>query len=196
MGKDIQAAVREVCLAFPDTEEIPSRGSPDYRVNAKTFASYVVNHHGDGRIALWLRAPAGAQQLYTESEPEHFFVPPYRGPSGWLAVHLDRGLDWGRIATHVREAYTEVAPQHLVDRIGTTPTIEPPTQTIDPEVFDPMISERAQEILAGLRELCLALPESSEGTQFGHPVWRAGKKSFCTTQCTKGRLTISVWVGI
>lgn len=196
MGKDIRAAVREVCLAFPQAEEVPSRGSPDYRVNGKTFATYAVNHHGDGRIALWLRAPAGAQQLYTESEPQHFFVPPYVGPRGWLGVHLDRGLDWERIASHVREAYSEVAPRQLVDEIVSTPVIEPPTDTVDPEVFDPMVSERAQEVLAGLRKLCLALPETSEGTQFGRPVWRAGKKSFCSAHYTKNRLNISVWVGL
>lgn len=203
MAKNIGQAVREVCLSFPEAQETPSRGSPDFRVANKTFATYVVNHHGDGRIALWLRAPPGAQQLYTESEPECFFVPPYVGPRGWLGVLLDRGLDWDRIALHVREAYAEVAPKRLVEQIRETPTIEPPTETIDPEIFDPMTSERGQELLAGLRERCLALPETSEGTQFGHPVWRAGKKSFCTAHCaqgrahyTKGRLSISVWVGI
>jgi predicted DNA-binding protein (MmcQ/YjbR family) len=196
VGKDIQAAVRELCLTFPESEERPSRGSPDYRVKGKTFATYVVNHHGDGRVALWLRAPPGAQKLYTESEPEHFFVPPYVGPRGWLGVHLDRGLDWGRIATHVRDAYIEVAPKRLGDQVGPTPTIEPPTETVDPEIFDPMTSERAQEVLAGLREICLALPETAEGTQFGRPVWRAGKKSFCSAHYTKGRLNVSVWVGV
>ena len=61
--KDISAAVRELCLWFPESAEVPSRGPPDFRVAGKTFATYVVNHHGDGRIALWIHAPAGAQEL-------------------------------------------------------------------------------------------------------------------------------------
>ena len=81
-AKDINQAVREVCLWFPESAEVLSHGSPDFRVRGKTFATYVVNHHGDGRVALWLNAPAGAQELYTKEEPKHFFVPPYVGPRG------------------------------------------------------------------------------------------------------------------
>jgi hypothetical protein len=103
-------------LWFPETEEVISHGSPDFRVRGKTFATYVVNHHGDGRLALWLAAPPGAQQHYTESEPKHFFVPPYVGPRGWLGVHLNKGLDWKRIAERVREAYVAAAPKNWVPR--------------------------------------------------------------------------------
>ncbi|HKE95898.1 MAG TPA: MmcQ/YjbR family DNA-binding protein, partial [Povalibacter sp.] len=91
MAKDINGAVREVCLWLPEAEEFMSHGSPNFRVRGKTFAAYCVNHHGDGRVALWLNAPEGAQALYTREEPKHFFVPPYVGPRGWLGVNLDKG---------------------------------------------------------------------------------------------------------
>lgn len=91
MGRNISDAVRELCLALPEAEEVPSRGSPDFRVRGKTFATYVINHHGDGRIALWLNSPDGAQAFYAENEPEHYFVPPYVGPRGWLGVRWKRG---------------------------------------------------------------------------------------------------------
>ena len=81
-AKDISQAVREVCLWFPEAEEILSHGSPDFRVRGKTFATYVINHHGDGRIALWLNAPQGAQDHCVQQEPKHYFVPPYVGPRG------------------------------------------------------------------------------------------------------------------
>ena len=51
--------------------------------------------------------------------------------------------------------------------------IKPPTMTLAPEEFDPMQSKRAQEVLKPLREICFSLPETSEDTQFGNPVWRA-----------------------
>jgi len=195
MPKDIAAAVREVCLSFPEATEVVSRGSPDFRVRGKTFASYIVNHHGDGRISLWLSAPPGAQQRYTESEPEQFFVPPYVGPRGWLGVHLNRGLDWTRVANHVREAYLCVAPKKLIENLGPAIVIAPPTKTIDPAEFDPLVSKRAKQVLGGLRKICLGLPESSEGVAFGNPIWRAGKKTFCSANRYKDRMKLSFWVG-
>jgi len=51
----IHRAVRDVCLWLPEAEEFLSHGSPNFRVRGKTFATYVVNHHGDGRVALELK---------------------------------------------------------------------------------------------------------------------------------------------
>ena len=114
--KDITAAVNELCLWFPETECVISHGSPDFRVAGRTFATYVINHHGDGHLALWLKMPVGAPSLYVDAEPQYFFVPPYVGPKGWLGVDLDQGLDWGRIADLVRQAYVDVAPRSIALR--------------------------------------------------------------------------------
>ena len=40
MARNVSAAVREVCLSFPETEEAVSHGSPDFKVRGKTFATY------------------------------------------------------------------------------------------------------------------------------------------------------------
>jgi len=197
MAKDINQAVREVCLSFPESEEVLSHGSPNFRVRDKTFATYSVNHHGDKRIALWLNSPEGAQRLYTQAEPKHFFVPPYVGPRGWLGVNLDKGISWKRVAELVREAYEKVAPPALAKSTSKTIVIMPPTVTMAAEKFDPMQSKRAQAVLKDLRKICLALPESSEALQFGMPVWKAGKKSFALAYSYKEKkLQLSFWVGI
>jgi hypothetical protein len=175
--RSINEAVREVCLSFPETEEVVSHGFPDFRVRGKTFASYAVNHHGDGRVALWLNAPSGSQDHYSKSEPKHFFVPPYVGPRGWLGVHLNKGLSWQRVAALVRQAYEKVAPRALAESIGETVQIKPPA-ALSPEEIDPLKSRRAQTVLTGVRKICLPWPEVSEDQQFGSPVWRAGKKTF------------------
>ena len=177
MAKDIPEAVRELCRALPEAEERPSRGSPDFRVGGKTFATLAINHHGDGRIALWLNAPPGAQALHTSREPGFYFVPPYVGPRGWLGVQLDKGLDWRVVAERLHEAYCQVAPARLAG--AEMPNIEPPTKTVDDEQFDPLREPQAQAILTELRELCLGLPETSEAKQFGSPVFKAGAKNFC-----------------
>jgi len=195
-AKDISAAVREICLSLPDSEEFVSHGSPNFRVrDGKTFATYAVNHHGDGHLALWLRSPPGAQSLYTEGEPQYYYVPPYVGPSGWLGVDLDKGLSWLTIADLVREAYVEVAPKSLTAQLGPPLEIEPPTLTMDPEEFDPFCAPHVQEKLAVIREIAMAYPETSEDSQFGNPCFRGGKKNFCILQFSDQRLQLSVWAG-
>ncbi len=197
MAKDINQAVREVCLSFPESEEYLSHGSPNFRVRkGKTFATYVVNHHGDGRIALWLNAPEGAQGHYAGAEPRHFFVPPYVGPSGWLGVNLDTGVSWKRIAALVREAYEKVAPTELSLRIGDTIEIEPPGKTLPATQFDPMRAPRAQQVLKGVRELWGSWPDVTEQRQFGFPVWRVGKKTFAQAYWHQERLHLGFWVGV
>jgi len=197
MPKNINDAVREVCLSFPEAEEFLSHGSPNFRVRkGKVFAVYAVNHHGDGRISLWLKAPPGSQAHNVESSPRHFFVPPYVGPSGWLGVHLDKGLSWKRIATLVREAYEQVAPSKLIERIGPTIQITPPKATVPDVEFDPMRSARAKAVLAGVRKICAKWPQTSESAQFGSPVWRAGKKTFLCAYGHDERLLLSFWVGV
>jgi len=72
------AKVRALCRELPEVTERPSHGSPAFMVNDKrAFAYFLDNHHGDGRLALWCAAPEGAQAMLVDSNPEHYFLPPY-----------------------------------------------------------------------------------------------------------------------
>ena len=195
MARDIRTAVREICFSFPEVEERTGHGMPDYKVRGKTFAMLAINHHGDGRIALWVHAPPGAQHLHADGEPAFYFVPPYVGPRGWLGVHLDQGNDWFSIAVRIREAYVNVAPRGLASRLGDLVEIEPPTATVDPEDFDPLSAPHAQDRLARVRAFCASLPETSEGTQFGVPAFKAGRKTFLTAHRHRKRMRLEFWVG-
>jgi predicted DNA-binding protein (MmcQ/YjbR family) len=196
VARDIHQAVRDACLWLPEAEEFVSHGSPNFRVRGKTFATYAVNHHGDGRVALWLNALPGSQELYVREQPEHFFVPPYVGPRGWLGVILDRGIAWKRVAALVREAYDKVAPADLRARAGKTPVLKAADTPLSPSQIDPLKSKRALAVLGPLRKICLQLPESREQRQFGHPVWQAGKKTFALARQDGTRLTLCFWVGV
>lgn len=195
MGRDISSVVRELCLALPATEEVMSHGSPDFRVAGKNFATFCINHHGDGRVALWLRSPPGAQQLHTEMEPDYYFVPPYVGTRGWLGVELNAGLPWTSVATRVREAYEQVAPAALAAQLPNSIAVPPPDRDMLPEEIDPWLGVRAREIVGRLGELCDALPEIAAATSFGNPVWKAGKKTFVGGHYYSGRLSLQFWVG-
>jgi predicted DNA-binding protein (MmcQ/YjbR family) len=196
MTKSIPAAVREICLSFPNAEEASSHGSPDFKVEGKSFATFCVNHHGDGRVALWLRSPPGMQRLYTELNPKAYFVPPYVGSRGWLGVELNKSLDWKDIANRVREAYENASPASLTSGLDEAIRIEPPDLEMTPENINPMLGRRPQEVITQLAERCNRLPETSEGVQFGNPVWKAGKKTFTCAHYGTGRLQLQFWVGV
>ena len=105
--------VRRICLDLPEATEKIAWGAPTFRVRNKLFVMFMNNHHGDGRVAIWCHAPAGAQQTLVAAEPRHYFVPPYVGPGGWLGVRLDQGIDWSIVGSLIAEAYAQVAPKRL-----------------------------------------------------------------------------------
>jgi predicted DNA-binding protein (MmcQ/YjbR family) len=192
----LESAIEALCLAFPEAEAFVSHGSPNYRIrDGKVFATYAVNHHGDGRIALWLNMPAGVQRDYVAREPRHFFIPPYVGPRGWLGVRVDGSLAWSRIGELVRMAYIHTAPARLTTSLGATPKVPAPKVRTKAADVDPRNTPAGKRVLAAMRKVCLALPETTEGTQFGQPVWRAGKRVFAQAYCYDGRWRVAFWVG-
>jgi hypothetical protein len=117
-GNDPLPRVRTLCAALPETTERLSHGAPTFFVrDKKTFVMYMDDHHGDGRLALWCAAAPGAQAMFIDSDPRHFFIPAYVGHRGWVGVRLDLDLDWDTVADMVDEAFRAVAPRSLLDRL-------------------------------------------------------------------------------
>ena len=106
------ARVRRICAAFPETTEKISHGEPTFFVRKKVFVMFANNHHGDGHIAVWVPARAGAQAMLVSTWPEKFFCPPYVGVRGWIGIQLDR-IDEAELLSHVNEAWGMVAPKKL-----------------------------------------------------------------------------------
>ncbi len=113
--------LRKIIAALPQTSEKISHGAPTFWGGKKTFASFHVDHHGDGRVALWCKMPPGAQEALVEADPERFFVPPYVGPSGWLGVDLGGKVDWGMVAGLLEEGYRQVAPKRALAELDARP---------------------------------------------------------------------------
>ncbi len=112
--------LRAICLALPEATEVGFGGhenSPTFRVRDKIFAMYTDDHHGDGRVAVWCKAPPGAQDVLVGADPERFFKPPYVGPKGWIGVRLDRPVDWDQLADFVTESYGMTAPKRLLAQL-------------------------------------------------------------------------------
>jgi hypothetical protein len=198
-ARSIPVAVRELCLAFPGVEEFESHGSPNYRARlgarkGKVFAVWALNHHGDGHVALWLNTPA-LEQSRLLAMP-HVYKPAYVGPSGWIAVELNKGVSWKRVCELVYMAYANSSPAKLVASVPAPPKVAPPTQKMKPEQIDRLLAPRARKALAALRNICAALPETAEGRQMGAVSWHTRKRSFARLHDYGKGLQLQVWVGI
>jgi hypothetical protein len=103
------AQVREFCLALPEVSEKSSHGHPTFLYKKRVLAYFLDNHHNDGRLALWLPAPDGVQAMLVDSNPDHYFVPPYGGHSGWVGVRLDRSAPWSEVSSMIESAHQLLA---------------------------------------------------------------------------------------
>lgn len=125
------ARVRRLCLAYPESSERISHGSPAFFVREKKcFVMFTNDHHGDGRVAIWAPLPIGQQADLVEMDPDRFFVPPYVGPSGWIGLRLDRPPSPGWLERVIREGYRMRAPKKLL--VGLPPLGAPEDDDTSP----------------------------------------------------------------
>jgi hypothetical protein len=114
---ELRERLAEVCDGLPEVAQRPGGEHGrhiGYLVRKKTFAYFTDDHHGDGRLALSVKAPPGEQEALVGADPERFFVPSYLGPRGWVGLYLDREpLDWDEVAELLTEAYRMTAPKRL-----------------------------------------------------------------------------------
>jgi hypothetical protein len=188
-------AVPELLNSLPNVEQVISHGSPCWKVSGKTFAHWAINHHGDGRAALWLASPPGVQPDLVTLNSEAYFVPPYVGPKGWLGMDLNKNLAWEEIITRIVEAWAHCAPVAIAETGPGKLEAAPPDAPMSPEDLNPMLGERAQTILSGLSKLCRNLPETMAEDELASANWRANKRPFVRGEFVLDRLNLMFWVG-
>lgn len=196
MARTVQQAAFELLTALPETEQTTAHGSPVFKVAGKTYAYWAVNHHGDGRLAIWLATPPGQQATLVAEDPDRFFVPPYVGVKGHVGISLDQEPPWAQVSALVHSAWRHQAPARLRDTDPGVPSIPPPEIDIRPEDINPLLGERPQEILRGLAARCSALPETTPEDPVASATWRAGKRPFLRGRIVEGRLRLMFLVGI
>ena len=108
--EEILEEIRSASLALPGAYEKLSHGAPCFFIEKKGQFSFFVNdHHGDGRLALWLATPPGLQESLIEEDPSSYFRPPYVGVRGWIGVRLDRELDWQEVKDLIELAHSTIS---------------------------------------------------------------------------------------
>jgi len=111
--------VRELCLALPEAEAAPAGDRHTaFTVRKRIFAYHLVDHHGDGRVALCAKVPAGENTTLIDQDPARWFMPAYVGPRGWVGLDLEATpLDWDEVHDLVTGSYRLVAPKTLARRL-------------------------------------------------------------------------------
>jgi hypothetical protein len=103
----------EIGGTFPETT-VEGDHHLQFKVRGKSFAWYLDNHHGDGKIALCCKAAPGDQEFLIQADGEKFFRPAYLGANGWIGVRIDTpAVDWGEIRGFMMAAYKLNAPKRL-----------------------------------------------------------------------------------
>lgn len=120
MNQKQLSRVRKMCLALPEVSERLSHSAETFFAGKKVFAYFLDNHHGDGRLAIWIPAPAGMQAALIAAAPATYFRPPYVGYRGWIGILL-REIDDEELGFHLRSAWELVAPKRLLDGLPANP---------------------------------------------------------------------------
>jgi predicted DNA-binding protein (MmcQ/YjbR family) len=100
--------LREVCLALPEATEVESWGRPTFRAGpkGKIFATYGAANEQPHSVIF---KPDDDERPALVQDPR-IFVPPYYGPSGWLALDFEAAPpDWEEIAELMETSYRHVA---------------------------------------------------------------------------------------
>jgi len=98
--------VRAVCLAYPEAVELPAWGRPTFRAGKKIFVMVAAGMENPFSIVF----KPGPDEAGAYLQDARFFSPPYWGPRGWLATHLDRPTtDWTELAEIIDTSYRQVA---------------------------------------------------------------------------------------
>lgn len=110
--------LREVCLALPESSEVEAWGRPTFRAGKRLFA--VFSGTDDHPFGVIFKPEMAERPALLEDA--RFYVPPYFGPSGWLALDFTAAaVDWQEVAELVESAYRQVTLKRMLkalDRRG------------------------------------------------------------------------------
>lgn len=105
------ARLRALALALPEAVEVEAWGRPTFRAGKKIFAVHTTR---DDHTPALVFKPDPDERLAL-LEDERFFIPPYFGPAGWLALDLGAApVDWAEVAELLDASYRLVALKRMI----------------------------------------------------------------------------------
>ena len=106
--------LRRVALALPESCEVEAWGRPTFRAGKKIFAIFTgINEE---RYSVVFKPEAAERPALTDDP--RFYVPPYWGASGWLALDFTATtVDWQEVAELLEASYRQVALKRMLAKL-------------------------------------------------------------------------------
>jgi predicted DNA-binding protein (MmcQ/YjbR family) len=106
--------LRALCLGFPEAIEVLAWGRPTFRAGKKIFVTAGASMDRPHSIVF---KPDPEERLALVQD-SRFFIPPYFGPAGWLAIDFGSPeTDWVELAELVETSYRQVALQRQLAKL-------------------------------------------------------------------------------
>ena len=114
-GSERLERLASICLGFPEVEAVSPAGQHvAFKVRGKTFVYQLVDHHGDGMVAINCKVAPGEAAELVRNGPERFHIPAYLGAKGWVGLRIDLDeVDWAEVEALARFSYRALAPKRL-----------------------------------------------------------------------------------
>jgi hypothetical protein len=110
-GDPYLAELRRICLALPESAEVEAWGRPTFRAGKKLFAVFDVDDRHPYAVVFKPEPPERPALL----EDKRFYLPPYFGPSGWVALDFTAApVDWVEVAELMESSYRQVALKRML----------------------------------------------------------------------------------
>ena len=109
----VQERLEELVRDLPGVVVEESFGHVGYLLGGRRFAWLFVDHHGDGRLALCVKAPPGEQETLIAADPDRYFRPAY--VRTWVGILL-HGVepDWDQVAELLEQGWRMRAGRRAV----------------------------------------------------------------------------------
>lgn len=101
------AKLTTMCEGLADVHTERSGYSVTFRVGRKPFAYLFDNHHRDGIVGVGVRVPLKEAAALVKASPRRYYMPPYIGPKGWVAMRVDDArVPWKELARRIVDSHT------------------------------------------------------------------------------------------
>ena len=113
-GDKQRKRIAKIVRALPEGDARAEGRHMSLEVRKKRFGWFLVDHHGDGRVAINCKGSAEMHDILKQLAPAHFHVPKF-GNKAWVGLWLDGPkLDWHAVELALRAAYEKTAPKKLL----------------------------------------------------------------------------------
>lgn len=109
----VRARLVELAAQLPEAVVEDSFGHSGVLLRGKHLAWLFVDHRGDGRVHLCVKAPPGELETLVAADPVRYFRPDY--VPGWVGVEVQEvEPDWPEVAALLEQAWRMRAGKRAV----------------------------------------------------------------------------------